>query len=78
MNSSLWAWEALEHYSENYCGDELDRAQNRFHNLESAKHRARIANELAKYQQECHQDYLEVFTDKVTIKLLTIIIQTRI
>lgn len=60
----LWAWEALEHYSENYCGDELDRAQNRFHNLESAKHRARIANELAKYQQECHQDYLEVFTDK--------------
>ena len=61
---SLWAWEALEYYSEKYCGDDLDHLQARFRNYE-AKHRARVAPDMDKYNQECHQDYLESFTEKV-------------
>merc|ERR1711953_1155491 len=58
----LWAWQALEFYSETHCGTTLDEVEGRFARIEQAKHRAKVYHELIRYRTECQEDYLESFT----------------
>ena len=68
---SLWAWQALEFYSETHCGTTLDEVESRFARIEQAKHRAKVYHELIRYRTECQEDYLESFTKMVSILTTT-------
>ena len=62
---SLWAWEALEHYSEVYCGRELDRVNGKYASYD-LKHKQEIQYKVQKYRSDCQEHYLETFTDQVS------------
>ena len=68
---SLWAWQALEFYSETHCGTTLDEVESRYARIEQAKHRAKVYHELIRYRTECQEDYLESFTKMVGISVTT-------
>jgi len=59
----LWAWEALEHYSEVYCGRELDRVNGKYASYD-LKHKQEIQYKVQKYRSDCQEHYLETFTDQ--------------
>jgi len=59
----LWAWEALEYYSEVYCGRELDKVNAKYGSYD-IKYKQQIQYKVVSYRADCQERYLETFTEQ--------------
>ena len=64
LSYSLWAWEALEYYSEVYCGRELDKVNAKYGSYD-IKYKQQIQYKVVSYRADCQERYLETFTEQV-------------
>lgn len=58
----LWALNAIEWYSEVWCGTGLDRVTARYKELEGTD-KSKLRHEYERYKAQCAENYLESFTD---------------
>ena len=63
---SVWALTALEWYDEVYCGTLLDSAKSKYESLPE-KYKAQVRTKIQVTTAECNEDYLDSFTDKVSL-----------
>jgi len=59
----LWAWEALEYYSEVHCGRELDKINGKYASYD-LKYKQQIEYKVISYRSDCQERYLDTFTEK--------------
>ena len=64
---SVWALTALEWYDEVYCGTLLDSAKSKYESLPE-KYKAQVRTKIQVTTAECNEDYLDSFTDKVSLR----------
>ena len=58
---------ALEWYDEVYCGTLLDSAKSKYESLPE-KYKAQVRTKIQVTTAECNEDYLDSFTDKVSLR----------
>ena len=61
---SLWAWQALDWYKNVYCGTELNAVWAKYLSY-ATEHKNQIRSSVEKYKDECTQNYLDSFSEKV-------------